>query len=66
MLCLIILSVFMNLTKRQPNCLNGCLKKLKKPDFAKIIKYPYLLIMAKNNMGILIIFLTKISYPIVI
>jgi hypothetical protein len=56
----------MNLTTRQSNCLNGCLKKLKKPDLAKIIKYPYFLLIAKNNMGILIIFLTKISYPIVI
>jgi len=56
----------MNLTKRQPNCLNGCLKKLKKPDLAKIIKYPYLSTLKKKNTGILKLFITKISYPIAI
>ncbi len=40
----------MNLTKRQLNCLNGCLKKF---NSANIEKYPYLPFLSQKNMGIL-------------
>jgi len=50
MLCLNNNISFMNLTKRQLNCLNGCLKKF---NSANIEKYPYLPFLSQKNMGIL-------------